>query len=235
MTDFDEKVFIQGDSYIFRVEHRIMEGDCEYDHGPRVVKVPSLLADKYPVTNNRFYRFMKESGYEPRDKKNFLKHWQEGKFREEDRNKPVVWVSHKDAEAFAGWYGCRLLYDHEWQYAAGGKEKFLYPWGDHYEQGRCNDSGREILTDVTAYPEGQSSFGLWDMCGNAHEWTQEVFDDGRHVYTFLRGGASYKASHFWHAEGGAKPNNWHLKFQLLNEGMNRCGTVTFRCAKEVEE
>ena len=89
--------------------------------------------------------------------------------------------------------------------------------------------------EVTAYPEGRSPFGLWDMCGNAHEWTQEVFDDGMHVYTFLRGGASYKAPHFWHAEGGAKPNNWHLKFQLLNEGMNRCGTVTFRCAKEVEE
>ena len=54
MTDFEEKVFIQGDSYIYRVKHRIMEGDCEYDHGPRLVKVPSLLADKYPVTNERF-------------------------------------------------------------------------------------------------------------------------------------------------------------------------------------
>ena len=38
MTDFDGKVFIQGDSYIYRVKHRIMEGDCEYDHGPRVIR-----------------------------------------------------------------------------------------------------------------------------------------------------------------------------------------------------
>lgn len=106
MTDFDEKVFIQGDSYIYRVEHRIMEGDCEYDHGPRMVKVPSLLVDKYPVTNDRFYRFLKESGYEPRNRENFLRHWEAGRYKEEDRNKPVIWVSHKDAEAFAQWYGC---------------------------------------------------------------------------------------------------------------------------------
>ncbi len=187
------------------------------------------------MTNERFYRFLQESGYRPEDTRNFLRHWEDGRFREEDRKKPVVWVSHKDAKAFAGWYGMRLLTDYEWQYAAGGTEKYRYPWGDRYDGLKCNDTGEETLTPVDAYPEGASPFGLCDLCGNAHEWTEEVLDDGMHRFVLLRGGASYRGAHFWHAEGGAKPNNWHLKFQLLNEGMNRCATVTFRCVKEAAE
>lgn len=227
------QVFIPGDSFIYRVEHRIMEGDCDYDHGPRMVKVPDLFIDKYPVTNERYYYFLKESGYKPKDSKNYLKHWKDGIYKTEDRKKPVVWISHKDAKAFADWYGCRLLKDFEWQYAAGGKEKLLYPWGNMFDHNMCNSTGDETLTVVDAYPLGCSPFGIYDMCGNAHEWTEEIFDDGMHQITFLKGGCSYKGSNFWHAEGGAKPNNWHLKFQLLNEGMNRCGTITFRCAREV--
>lgn len=222
-------------SYIYRVEHRIMEGDCDYDHGPRMVQVPELLVDKYPVTNERFYQFLQESGYKPADGHNFLKHWENGRYRQQDAKKPVVWVSHKDAKAFAKWYGGRLLYDWEWQYIAAGKEKYRYPWGNEFDKTKCNDTGMEALTEVDAYPEGASPFGICDLCGNAHEWTEEIVDDGMHRFTFLRGGCSYRAPHFWHAEGGAKPNNWHLKFQFLNEGMNRCATVTFRLAKEVTE
>lgn len=147
-----------------------------------MVRVPALFADRYPVTNERFYRFLQESGYQPEDTKNFLRHWKDGRFLEEDRKKPVVWVSHKDAEAFAGWYGARLLTDYEWQYAAGGKEKFRYPWGDEYDRTKCNDTGEETLTPVDAYPEGASPFGLCDMCGNAHEWTEDVLDDGIHQF-----------------------------------------------------
>lgn len=232
MTVMAEQVQIPEDSYIYRVEHRIMEGDCDYDHGPRMVHIPSLLVDKYPVTNGRYYEFMKDSGYDPRDGKNFLRHWRDGRYLEEDENKPVTWVSQKDAKAFASWYGCRLLFDCEWQYAAGGRKKYRFPWGNEFDRDKCNDTGGEALTDVDKYPAGMSTFGIWDMCGNAHEWTEDLIDDGMHLFTFLRGGGSYRAPHFWHAEGGARPNNWHLKFQLLNEGMNRCATVTFRCARE---
>lgn len=230
-----EQIRVLRDSYIYRVEHRIMEGDCDYDHGPRLVQVPTLLVDKYPVTNAEFYEFLQESGYWPADSSNFLRHWMDGKYLPEDADKPVVWVSHEDALSYAAWYGCRLLYDFEWQYVAAGARKKRYPWGNSFDRSKCNDTGGEALTPVNTYPEGASCFGICDLCGNAHEWTQEVLDDGMHRFTFLRGGCSYKAPHFWHAEGGAKPNDWHLKFPLLNEGMNRCATVTFRCAKEEKE
>ena len=73
------------------------------------------------------------------------------------------------------------------------------------------------------------------MIGNAREWTDEVIHDGMHLFTFLRGGCYFQAPHFWHTDGGARPTDHHLKFQLLNEGHNRCGTTTFRIVKEVQQ
>ena len=88
---------------------------------------------------------------------------------------------------------------------------------------------------VDKYPEGVGPFGCYDMCGNVGEWIDDVQDDGMHIFTFVRGGSYHKAPHYWHAEGGPQPTYFHLKFQLLNEGMNRCGTVGFRCVEDVED
>ncbi len=63
-----------GAIYIYKVIHRIMEGDCQYGHGPRPVIIPNLLAGKYPVTNTQFKNFLDATGYAPADSQNFLKH-----------------------------------------------------------------------------------------------------------------------------------------------------------------
>ena len=217
IPDIDCMVHIMPDKYIYRVVHRIMEGDCEYDHGPRMVYIKELLADKYPVTNEKFKIFMDESGYCPKDGHNFLKHWKNGTYPEGMADYPVIWVSQNDAKAYASWAGKRLPYDYEWQYIAAGPEKYLYPYGDRLDK----------------YPQGASPFGIMDMCGNTHEWVEDLIDDGMHYFTFLRGGCYFQAPHFWHTDGGARPTNHHLKFQLLNEGQNRCQTTSFRCVKEV--
>lgn len=227
-----EQILIPKTTYIYRVLHRIMEGDCPCDHGPRAVTAGPLLADKYPVTNKMYYDFLNQSGYQPDDTSNFLKHWVDGIYLPEDENCPVVWVSRQDALAYAFFYGCRLPYDHEWQLLAGGPQKLLYPWGNDFDSKRCNASGGYIVP-VNSYPEGASVFGCMDLCGNAWEWTQDCIDDGMHLFTFLRGGCCYKAPHYWHAEGGCHKNNFHLKFQLLNEALNRNETVGFRCVREV--
>ncbi len=229
---YSETVCIPATRYIYRVVHRIMEGDCEYDHGPRKVEIKEFEIGKYPVTNEMFKIFLDETGYSPKDDHNFLKHWVNGACPEGLEHYPVVWVSQNDAKAYAEWAGGRLLCDYEWQYVAAGKEKLVYPWGNKFDKTKCNGDGKE-LTPVDHYPQGASSFGVLDMCGNAHEWIDDLIDDGMHHFTFLRGGCYFKARHFWHTDGGARPTFHHLKFQLLNEGHNRCGTTTFRCVKEV--
>lgn len=226
-----EQVFIKESQFIYRVQHRVMEGDCQYDHGPRLVRLPSFFIDKYPVTNMKFKKFIDESGYWPKDDSNFLKHWNGKSYPQGLENHPVAWVSLKDARAYSLWFGGRLPRDAEWQWAACGELKLKWPWGDRFEDKRCNGD-RDTTTEVDRYPLGASKFGCYDMCGNVYEWIDDVQDDGHHIFTFLRGGSYYKAPHAWHAEGGPQPTDFHLKYQLLNEGLNRCETVGFRCVKE---
>lgn len=229
-----EQVLVRGGAYIYRVQHRIMEGDCQFDHGPRAVATADLYFDKYPVTNERFKRFLDDSGYRPQDDRNFLKHWRDGVCPERLMLHPVVWVSLADARAYASWAGGRLPRDGEWQWAAGGPERRKWPWGNMFDKTKCNAAG-DGTTPVNLYPEGASPFGLMDMCGNAWEWMEEEIDDGEHRFALLRGGSHYKAPHMWHAEGGPHPTDFHLKFPLLNEALNRCETVGFRCVKEDEQ
>ena len=75
-----EPVYIPEAEYIYRVSHRIMEGDCQMDHGPRLVKVGPLEADLYCVTNAMYDQFLKESGYAPADSAGFLRHWESGRY-----------------------------------------------------------------------------------------------------------------------------------------------------------
>lgn len=228
----NEQVKIPKTTYTYRVIHRTMEGDCQYDHGPRPVCAGPILADKYPVTNAMYYQFLEESCYQPDDPTNFLLHWKNGKYLDADADCPVVYVSQNDAKAYASFYGLRLPSDCEWQLMAAGPRKSLYPWGSSFEPDKCN-CGSGHIQPVTSYPDGASYYGCMDLCGNTWEWTGDCLDDGMHHFTFLRGGCYYKAPHYWHAEGGCHKNNSHLKFHLLNEGLNRNATIGFRCVQDI--
>jgi hypothetical protein len=69
------------------------------------------------------------------------------------------------------------------------------------------------------------------MCSNAWHWTESVRTDGRTRFCIIRGGASFvaKASN-WYVDGGPRPANFATKFLLLWPGLDRCGTIGFRCA-----
>ena len=183
-----EERFVPGGGYIYRVSHRIMEGDCPCDHGPRWVEVPDLYVDKYPVTNGMYLDFLTSSGYVPADGANFLKHWRDGRPLAADLDKPVTWVSPNDARAYAAFYGKSLPTDAEWQYFAYGPRRLKWPWGDEYDSARLNDDPLGGLTPADAFPGGANAYGLLDLSGNAWEITQ-VCDDGMHRFRLLRGGS----------------------------------------------
>ena len=229
-----ELVHVEQGKYIFRVVHRIMEGDCQMDHGPKLFEVGPLLAQKFAVTNRMYYDFLQESSYHPKNERNFLKHWNNGKFKAEEEDLPVVNVSQDDAKAYAEFNGMRLPTEPEWQFLASGPEKYKWPWGNDKDYSKCNvlSSG---LEPVDSYPEGVSPFGLFNMCGNAWEFTSEYFIDGEdnHHFIILKGGSFYRAPDYWHTESGAVLNNSHLKVHQLGHAMNRYETVGFRCVKEI--
>lgn len=200
----------------------------------RHVKLPRLAIDLTPVTNEQFAGFLGASGYQPTLPENFLKHWRNGKPPPDKLDHPVVYVDLDDARAYARWAGKRLPKDEEWQYAAQGSDGRPYPWGDRMEPGRCNGGETGGTTSVTAFPNGRSPFGCWDMCGNTWEWTESEHSDGRTRFVILRGGSFYRAEGSrWYADGGPQRCSFGAKFLLMWPGLDRCATIGFRCAIEL--
>lgn len=118
---------------------------------------------------------------------------------------PVVGVTWEQAEAFCAWrtdyllrgmgpqaryiQRYRLPTEIEWEYAARGKEGNPYPWQGQEskndkgcffanfkpDRGNYTDDGNLITSKVGIY--GANSNGLYDMAGNAAEWTSTVYTE----------------------------------------------------------
>lgn len=162
--------------------------DPDADEGVRPrrrVYVPSFYIGRCEVTHAEWKRFRPEHrippGYE---------------------NYPVTEVLRADAAAYCQWVGGRLPSEAEWEKAARGTDGRRYPWGDHFDPGRCNLRRKERLPTaacvvsvmkrglkpVSAFPWGASPYGALQMAGNAWEWVTGSVD-GDPQKGIIRGGA----------------------------------------------
>ncbi len=202
----------------------------------RKVSLARYAIDLTPVTNAQFARFLKATGYKPRHPDNFLKHWSDGSFPPGREDHPVVYVDLDDARAYAKWVNKRLPTEGEWQHAAQGPEGLKYPWGNEMLPGRCNDGQTGGTTPVTAFPDGRSPFGCYDMCGNTWEWTESERSDGRTRFCIIRGGSYYQAKGSdWYTDGGPRPCSFAVKLLLMWPGLDRCATIGFRCVADLAD
>jgi formylglycine-generating enzyme required for sulfatase activity len=201
----------------------------------RKVSFPRFAMEETPVTNAQFAGFLVASRYRPRHPENFLKHWTDGRLPSGKEQHPVVYIDLDEARAYAAWVGKRLPTEDEWQYAAQGLDGRKYPWGNLIEPGRCNSGQTGETTPVKAFPQGRSPFGCYDMCGNVWEWTESERTDGHTRFCIIRGGAFFKAQGSgWYADGGPRPVDFAAKFLLMWPGIDRCGTIGFRCVMDLE-
>lgn len=201
----------------------------------RRVDLRRFAIDLTPVTNAQFADFLKASGYRPRHRTNFLRHWIQGVPPADRADHPVVYVDLGDARAYARWARKRLPTEEEWQYAAQGTDARKYPWGDTLEPGRCNDGATGTTTPVTTFPNGRSPFGLYDLCGNVWEWTESERSDGRTRFALLKGGSFYTArGSGWYMDGGPRPSAYSAKVLLMWPGLDRAATVGFRCVADLD-
>ncbi|WP_335964796.1 SUMF1/EgtB/PvdO family nonheme iron enzyme [Galbibacter sp. PAP.153] len=201
-----------------------------------LMSIKAFYIDKYPVTNEQYKSFMDATGYEPEDKHNFLKDWDNGTYPEGWANKPVTWVSIEDARAYAKWAGKRLPHEWEWQYAAqGGNKDVLYPWGSIMDTSRIPpiDSTRtsRSVTDVNIFPQGASSLEIMDLTGNIWQWTDEYRDEHTRA-AVLKGGGFYRsATSDWYFPRAYELNKYG-KYLLMAPSMDRSATIGFRCVAD---
>lgn len=106
-------------------------------------------------------------------------------------NLPVVGVTWFEAEAYAKWLktisgqNYRLPTEAEWERAARGAQNTLWPWGNQWDEDRCNNAEPEdkitSTSPVGMYPQGTWPGGPMDMVGNVWEWCDEWYDEKAYV------------------------------------------------------
>lgn len=128
--------------------------------------------------------------------------------------KPQAYISGTQAQAACKLAGKRLCTQPEWLAACQGPARFTYPYGNTYKKGACNEGrathpvndcfgpGGGVFTSKnmndpccvnlpnTVAPGGsfadcKSSYGVYDMHGNLHEWIDATTTSGNGVF---RGG-----------------------------------------------
>ncbi|MDX1944088.1 MAG: bifunctional serine/threonine-protein kinase/formylglycine-generating enzyme family protein [Pirellulaceae bacterium] len=161
----------------------------------RVVTLEPFEIGVYTITNEQYAQYIKATGKPaPKGWAATEYAWSDRRFLKKYAHHPVVHVRHDDALAYCRWrsdrdpqFTYRLPRRDEWEVAARGAERHIFPWGDDYSADRCNGSdapwGRTV--DVREYPQGDSPAGCRQMTGNVFEWLQDTAGNAR----FMRGGA----------------------------------------------
>jgi formylglycine-generating enzyme required for sulfatase activity len=193
-----EFVFIPGGC--FQMGSPPDEVDRRVDEGPvHEVCVDSFYLGKYEVTNAQY------GTYDPSHR---IKNSEDGKSTSRNRGailfgdkQPVVEVSWLEANSFASWLGgkngklLRLPTEAEWEYAARATTKSSRYWGNNADSA-CTNANimNDIYTTNWPFPGfhcedgfygtspvgnfSPNKFGLYDMIGNAWEWTNDWYDKG---------------------------------------------------------
>jgi formylglycine-generating enzyme required for sulfatase activity len=152
--------------------------------------LPDYRIGKYPVTVAEYAAFVKETRAVEWANSSTAKKagWFNLEPPKDKLDHPVTGVSWFDALAYCAWLSGKtgrrytLPSEAEWEKAAltrqgdkvtgwqGDRVQARYPWGDEWEDGRCN-AASDGTTAVTAHGAGASGSGVEDLLGNVQEWT----------------------------------------------------------------
>ncbi|MCA9565947.1 MAG: SUMF1/EgtB/PvdO family nonheme iron enzyme, partial [Myxococcales bacterium] len=132
---------------------------------------------------------------------------------------PVYGVNWHDAVAYAAWRSerdgvrYRLPTEYEWEKAARGVDRRVFPWGDTFDSSFCAmyDSRPELPQPepVGVFTSDESPYGVRDMAGGIREWVADIYGEESveetgeqaksELQRMIRGGAWGLTEHFTRA------------------------------------
>ncbi len=144
------------------------------------VHLNEYYISKYEVTFEQYDKFCDETGRKkPSNEIYGHKFLPRGKF-------PVVNIMWNDAKAYCDWLSQKsgrnihLPTEAQWEKAARGTDKRIYPWGDQSPDSNLanwntnnNDNKPQI---VGSHPDGNSPYGICDMAGNVWEYCSDWYE-----------------------------------------------------------
>jgi len=201
------------------------EGDA-ISKPPHFVTVAPFFMDVTEVTNQEYAEFVTATGQVAPPS------WKDGVYPDAEANLPATGITWYEAAEYAAWKGKRLPTEAEWEFAARGPEPRKYPWGNDWDPTLANaGGGSKGLRPVGQ--GGASPFGIYDMSGNAWEWTSsdarsypagKEFPSSRLRLKIIRGGN-------W--QSGERSATTFFRGFYGAAGEKEYNGTSFRCVKDL--
>jgi formylglycine-generating enzyme required for sulfatase activity len=205
---------------------------------PHVVYLDDYYVDVAEVTNAQFARFANGSGYQTdAEKAGDSTTWRS--FSSPDRQRfPAIFVSWNDAVRYCAWAGKRLPTEAEWEKAARGAAKRIYPWGDAFDDKYANtvDAGVGQPVAVASH-SAQSPYGLYDAVGNVWELVQDWYGGGYYTDSPRANPRGPSTGPFKVLRGGSFKSQPDRATTTVREKISpdsRGDDIGFRCAQDVK-
>ena len=151
------------------------------------VTLDAYWIDKYEVSIENYVAFLNANNFQNEtqvedyinlsgdDRIYLLDKWY---FGEGFGSYPITDISQEGAQAYCEWVGGSLPTEAQWEKAARGTDRRLYPWGNEAPENsqwlNFNNNLRGTVP-VNNYENVESPYGTVNMAGNVWEWTADYF------------------------------------------------------------
>lgn len=149
-------------------------------------------------------------------------------------NHPVVGVTWDQSQTYCAWSQGQLPTEAQWEKAARGENGNIYPWGGSdpacniLSFGYCNGS----TSEVNAFKDGISPYGLYDMAGNVFEWTSDWYSETYYAESAMVNPSGPESGEYRVVRGSSfesYPDQINLGIRHFNTSANHRRDIGFRC------